>query len=114
MARDIAAQLSPDDRRECSGAIEAVVSARSTAQTRFRGVGLRANSRPPASKRVNDRFARIPAGAGCALSRESPKLNAVHYRTDRPLIKPAADPAQRARESLVHVLLNHNDFVTVR
>jgi hypothetical protein len=29
-------------------------------------------------------------------------------------VAPAADPAQRARESLVHVLLNHNDFVTVR
>jgi hypothetical protein len=31
-----------------------------------------------------------------------------------PAVPPAADPAQRARESLVHVLLNHNDFVTVR
>ena len=29
-------------------------------------------------------------------------------------VKPSADPAQRARESLVHVLFNHNDFVTVR
>jgi len=29
-------------------------------------------------------------------------------------LKPSADPRQRARESLVHVLLNHNDFVTVR
>jgi hypothetical protein len=29
-------------------------------------------------------------------------------------VPPAADSAQRARESLVHVLLNHNDFVTVR
>jgi hypothetical protein len=28
-------------------------------------------------------------------------------------VKPAADPAQRARENLVHVLLNHNDFLTV-
>jgi hypothetical protein len=28
--------------------------------------------------------------------------------------KPATDPHQRARENLVHVLLNHNDFVTVR
>jgi hypothetical protein len=28
--------------------------------------------------------------------------------------KPSADPAQRAREDLVHVLLNHNDFVTIR
>jgi hypothetical protein len=29
-------------------------------------------------------------------------------------VKPAADPAQRARENLVHVLFNHNDFVTIR
>lgn len=29
-------------------------------------------------------------------------------------VKPAADPRQRARENLVHVLLNHNDFVTIR
>jgi hypothetical protein len=27
---------------------------------------------------------------------------------------PAADPAQRARENLVHVLMNHHDFVTIR
>jgi hypothetical protein len=29
-------------------------------------------------------------------------------------VPPATDPKQRARESLVHVLMNHNDFVTVR
>jgi hypothetical protein len=29
-------------------------------------------------------------------------------------IPPAKDPVQRAREGLVHVLLNHNDFVTIR
>jgi hypothetical protein len=29
-------------------------------------------------------------------------------------VLPAADPAQRAREDLVHVLFNHNDFVTIR
>jgi len=29
-------------------------------------------------------------------------------------VKPANDPNQRAREDLVHVLMNHNDFVTVR
>jgi hypothetical protein len=28
--------------------------------------------------------------------------------------RPAADPVQRARENLVHVLLNHHDFVTIR
>ena len=29
-------------------------------------------------------------------------------------VKPSDDPQQRARENLVHVLLNHNDFLTVR
>jgi hypothetical protein len=29
-------------------------------------------------------------------------------------IPPSADPHQRARENLVHVLLNHNDFLTLR
>jgi hypothetical protein len=29
-------------------------------------------------------------------------------------VLPSNDPAQRAREDLVHVLLNHNDFVTIR
>jgi hypothetical protein len=29
-------------------------------------------------------------------------------------VKPAADPGQRARENLIHVLLNHNDFLTIR
>jgi hypothetical protein len=29
-------------------------------------------------------------------------------------VAPSADPAQRAREGLVHVLFNHNDFVTIR
>jgi hypothetical protein len=29
-------------------------------------------------------------------------------------VPPSNDPRQRARENLVHVLFNHNDFVTVR
>ena len=29
-------------------------------------------------------------------------------------VAPAADPRARARESLVHVLLNHNEFITIR
>ncbi|HKB04047.1 MAG TPA: DUF1553 domain-containing protein, partial [Gemmataceae bacterium] len=29
-------------------------------------------------------------------------------------VPPSADPKPRARESLIHVLMNHNDFVTVR
>jgi hypothetical protein len=30
------------------------------------------------------------------------------------VVLPASDAAQRARENLVHVLFNHNDFVTIR
>ncbi len=29
-------------------------------------------------------------------------------------VKPSGDPALRARENLIHVLMNHNDFVTIR
>ncbi|MDR3633815.1 MAG: PSD1 and planctomycete cytochrome C domain-containing protein [Isosphaeraceae bacterium] len=29
-------------------------------------------------------------------------------------VKPSGDPRQRARENLVHVLMNHNDFLTIR
>ena len=29
-------------------------------------------------------------------------------------VKPSVEPRQRARENLVHVLLNHNDFLTIR
>ena len=32
----------------------------------------------------------------------------------KPSVAPAADPAQRARESLILALFNHNDCVTVR
>jgi hypothetical protein len=31
-----------------------------------------------------------------------------------PRVTPAKDPQQRAREYLIHALLNHNDFITVR
>lgn len=34
--------------------------------------------------------------------------------TDKSSIAPATQPHLRARENLVHVLLNHNDFVTIR
>ncbi len=43
-----------------------------------------------------------------------PKLLAAFTAGGENAVKPAADPHQRARENLVHVLLNHNDFLTVR
>lgn len=34
--------------------------------------------------------------------------------TDKTTVPPASDPNGRARENLIHVLINHNDFVTLR
>ncbi len=47
------------------------------------------------------------------LLRAPDKLTAVAGGANTPT-PPSADPVQRAKESLTHVLLNHNDFVTVR
>ncbi len=41
------------------------------------------------------------------------RLKAFETGSSSP-VKPAADPAQRAREGLVHVLFNLNEFVTIR
>ena len=49
------------------------------------------------SKRLSDTGSLSAFAAGAAAS-----------------VPPSSDPVQRARENLVHVLLNHNDFVTVR
>jgi hypothetical protein len=40
-------------------------------------------------------------------------LTAFNSGTANP-VKPSDDPHQRARENLIHVLLNHNDFLTIR
>lgn len=40
-------------------------------------------------------------------------LTAFNSGTANP-VKPSDDPQQRARENLIHVLLNHNDFLTIR
>lgn len=50
---------------------------------------------------------RTPTGAEQAASR-------MFLTSQRELAKSQPDPAARARESLVHALFNHNDFVTVR
>lgn len=67
---------------------------------------------------------RGPTGEECSLSlkflaAQAARLaDAAHLTPfvggDSAAIKPADDPHMRAREDLVHVLLNHNDFVTIR
>jgi len=49
------------------------------------------------SRRLADRSTLTPFSAGPAAA-----------------VPAAADPGQRARENLVHVLFNHNDFITIR
>jgi hypothetical protein len=68
-------------------------------------------SRPPTSsereicgKYLVEQAARYAGAAGLKKVTTGPAAQ----------VKPAADPALRARESLVHVLLNYNEFVVVR
>jgi hypothetical protein len=43
-----------------------------------------------------------------------PEFRVAFASGDENPVKPSGDPHERARENLVHVLLNHNDFLTVR
>jgi menaquinone-dependent protoporphyrinogen IX oxidase len=67
-------------------------------------------SRPPtgdetaACQRFLDKHARLLQQKGLTAFAVTAKSAAA----------PSADPQQRARENLVHVLYNHNDFVTIR
>ena len=48
-----------------------------------------------------------------SLLDDNSKLTPFATSSESPT-KPSADPNQRARENLVHVLLNHHEFVTIR
>ncbi|TXT28808.1 MAG: colicin uptake protein [Planctomycetota bacterium] len=59
------------------------------------------------------------ASSGIFLQRQAPLLAEPNKLTRTPTglatsIPPSTDPRLRARENLVHVLLNHQDFVTIR
>ena len=66
--------------------------------------------RPPSSEE-SDRAAEFLVEQATLLQ-EPIKLTAFGVASNKG--KPSNDPAMRARENLVHVLFNHNDFVTVR
>ncbi|HVU89389.1 MAG TPA: PSD1 and planctomycete cytochrome C domain-containing protein [Pirellulales bacterium] len=69
-------------------------------------------------------LSRSPSAEECSLSLEFLARQAARLADKTQLtafaggetaaVKPADDPAMRAREDFVHVLLNHNDFVTIR
>ena len=68
-------------------------------------------SRPPTAQELAacQKFLRDQA----ARLAESKKLTAS-LGVPASTVPPATDPVQRAREGLIHVLMNHNDFVTIR
>ena len=68
-------------------------------------------SRPPAEKELTLCLKFLDNQA--KLLADSSKLK-TFIGGEKPKIQPASDSAQRARENLVQVLLNHNDFVTIR
>ncbi|MCW5980285.1 MAG: PSD1 domain-containing protein [Bryobacteraceae bacterium] len=94
MARVIAAQLAPSpDDAFISAAFDRVLG------------------RAPGPVELRESLAYLREQA--ELYREPARL--TPFRTGpEAAVKPSTDPAQRARESLVHVLLNHNDFVAIR
>ena len=63
----------------------------------------------PAERSRSERFLREQA----ETVREPNRLTPFPAGVDA-VTPPSADPAQRARESLLQVLFNHNDFVTIR
>ncbi len=88
-----------------------LTSAGTTGTAFVRAAFERLLGRPPSIEEVRESASYL--GAQTALYQDPAKLTAFTSGPEA-LVKPSADPAQRARESLVHVLLNHNDFVTVR
>jgi hypothetical protein len=63
---------------------------------------------PAAFERV---LGRVPGASEKTASGQYLAEQEAYYRSQS---SPPDDPAARARQSLVHVLLNHNDFVTIR
>ena len=97
-ARNIARQLQLDASNDATGFITAAFE--------------RVLSRPPTSAELSVSRA--------FLTQQQNRLLATGVRLAQTggalsdLAKPSSDPSLRSRENLVHVLLNHNDFVTIR
>jgi len=88
------------------------VSADKSPQPRFvRAAFLQILSRPPADAElaVCQQFLTTQAATFFDTSKLTTFVGGA-----APVVKPATDPQQRARENLIQVLMNHNDFVTVR
>ncbi len=83
-----------------------------TTETAFLHCRVRAVADPPAHRRRASGMLAISGRADEIACRPEEANRVCRRRWGR--VPPAAVPAQRAREKLIHVLMNHNDFVTVR
>ncbi len=99
-ARLLARNISPNSGTSNSGEYEFVVAA-------FQ----RVLSRPPSAEELAESVGFVREQ--CELFRSPEKLTAFRAGASGE-VPPSADAILRARESLVHALFNHNDFVTVR
>jgi hypothetical protein len=115
MARDLAGQLSPalvaSAPVPSEGNRRAVAAASHSDEQFVASAFERILGRPPNRAELTATLEYLREQASLYGSGE--KLTAFTSGPNA-IIKPSGDPAQRARESLVHVLLNHNDFVTIR
>ena len=68
--------------------------------------------RPPSSKERNESQKFLVAQA--SLYGDAENLQGFETGTKNEKVPPSAHPHLRARESLVHVFFNHNEFVTIR
>ncbi len=92
--------------------VSRTVAAQLSAEPAFVDVAFRrVLNRPPTAAELKESDIYIDQQA--ALYRDTAKLTLFTSGPEIAL-KPSTDPMQRARESLVHVLFNHNDFVTLR
>jgi hypothetical protein len=114
MARDVAGQISP-----------ALVASAPVPSAGTRAAGAASVSDKAFAESAFERvLGRLPNNEELAATLGYLREQAVLYQGKDKLtafssgpsstVKPSDIPAQRARESLVHVLLNHNDFVTIR
>jgi hypothetical protein len=93
LARSLAARVAPDPAAFAAAAFERVLARPAT----------------PAELETATQFL-IQQERRFGENSSKPGDNATNADTS----KPSGDPALRARENLVHALMNHNDFVTVR
>jgi len=72
--------------------------------------GVRAGADPHADDRGVGGVHRVPQATGAGVSED--ETGSRGKDVDGRL--PSSDPVVRARENLIHVLLNHHEFVTIR